>query len=211
MSSYTNLPSFCRHAKKKHEWFFEQYMLYFNKTHKPYKDINPTVPDVNNAEKRGILGQDIVLNEINIDDESDYAGDEENVFASEDYDSLAGEFLLELGEKFNVTAAATCFVADKLNYLLEVERKTLGKTFFNNLNEIIELNYEAKAVLHVNSPFQRVCERFRGEKSLSGFIKSKEEFVEPVEINLGWDDVIQKFDSIQLCSNYINTESSFET
>ena len=43
-------------------------MLYFNKTHKPCKDINPTVPDVNNAEKREILGQDFVLNEIDIDD-----------------------------------------------------------------------------------------------------------------------------------------------
>ena len=178
-------------------------MLYFNKTQKPCEDINPTVPDVNNAEKRGILGQDIVLNEIDIDDESDYAGDEENVFASEDYDSLIGEFLLELREKFNLTTAATCFVAEKLNYLLEIDRKTLRKTFFNNLDENIEFNYKAKAVLHVNSPIQRVCERFREEKSLSEFTKSKE-FVEPVEINLGWDNVTQKFDSIQ-CVPIIST------
>ena len=87
-------------------------MLYFNKTRKPC-DINPAVPDVNNAEKRGILtvcnlnsspvavrgilGQDFVLNEIDIDDDSDYAGDEENVFASKNCDSLTGEFLIELG------------------------------------------------------------------------------------------------------------------
>ena len=50
---------------------------------------------MNNAEKRGILGQDFVLNAIDIDD-SYYAGDEENVFASEFYDSLIGEFLLGL-------------------------------------------------------------------------------------------------------------------
>ena len=162
MNSYTNLQSFRRHAKKKHEWFFEQYMLYFNKTHKPCEDINPTVSDVNNAEKREILGLDFVLNEIDIND-SDYAGNEEKVFASEDYDSLIGEFLLELREKFNVTTAATCFVAEKLNYLSEINRKTLRKTFFNNLDENIELNYEAKAILHVNSPFQRMCERFRGK------------------------------------------------
>ena len=115
LSSYTNLQSFHRHAKKKHEWLFKQYMLYFNKTHKPCEDINPTVLDVNNAEKRGILGQDLVLNEIDIDG-SDYARDEENVFASGDYDSLIGEFLLGLREKLNVTTAATCFVAEKLNY-----------------------------------------------------------------------------------------------
>ena len=159
-------------------------MLYFNKTRIPY-DINPAVPDVNNAEKRGILGPDFLLNEIDIDDDSDYAGDEENVFASKDCDSLTGEFLIELKEKFNVTTAATCFVAEKFNYLLEIDRKTLKKTFFNNLDENIELNYEAKAVFHVNNPFQRVCVRFREEKPLSEFIKFKEEFVEPVEIKLG--------------------------
>ena len=129
--------------------------------------------------KRGDLSQGFVLNEIDIDD-SDCSGDEENVFASDDYDSLIGEFLLELREKFNLTTAATCFVAEKLNYLLEIDRKTLRKTFVNNLDENIELNHEAKAALYVNSPFQRVCERFRGEKSLSEFIKFKEEFVEPV-------------------------------
>ena len=63
--------------------------------------------------------------------------------------------------------------------MLEIDRKTLRKTFVNNLDENIELNHEAKAALYVNSPFQRVCERFRGEKSLSEFIKFKGEFVEP--------------------------------
>ena len=70
-------------------------MLYFNKAHKPCEDINPTVPDVNNTEKRGIIGQEFFLIQIYIDD-SHYAGDEENVFASEIYDSFIGEFLLEL-------------------------------------------------------------------------------------------------------------------
>ena len=59
-----------------------------------------------------------------------------------------------------------------------------------------DLNYEAKVVVHVNSPFQSVCVRFRREKSFSEFIKSKEIFVEPIEIRLGWDNDTQKFDSI---------------
>ena len=45
--------------------------------------------------REGILGQNTVLNNIDVDD-SDYAGDEENVFASGDYVSLIGEFLLKL-------------------------------------------------------------------------------------------------------------------
>ena len=68
-------------------------MFSFNK---PCDDIKPTVPGVNNAGKRGILGQEFVLNEIDIVNDSDYSGDEENVFASEDCDSLIGKFLLEL-------------------------------------------------------------------------------------------------------------------
>ena len=63
-------------------------------------------------------------------------------------------------------------------------------------SENTDPNYEAKAVLHVNSPFQSVCVRFRGEKSFSEFIKSKELFVEPIEISLDWDNDTQKFDSI---------------
>ena len=48
-----------------------------------------------NCWRGGILGQDAVLDNIDVDD-SDYAGHEENVFASGDYVSLTGEFLLEL-------------------------------------------------------------------------------------------------------------------
>ena len=49
-------------------------MFPFNK---PCEDINLTVPGANNAEKREILGQDFFLNEIDIDDDSDYSSDEE--------------------------------------------------------------------------------------------------------------------------------------
>ena len=56
------------------------------------------------------------------------------------------------------------------------------------------------AVLHVNSSFESVCVcvcvRFRGENLFSELIKSKEIFVEPAEISLGWDNVTQKFDSM---------------
>ena len=71
------------------------------------------------------------------------------------------------------------------NLLLEIDRKHRRKTFFINSDENIELNYDAKEVLHINNQCQRVCGRFRQKKTLSEFIKSKEEFVEPVEINLG--------------------------
>ena len=45
-----------------------------------------------------------------------------------------------------------------------------------------------------------VCVRFRGKKSFSEFIKSKEIFVELIEISLGWDNDTQKFDSILFVS-----------
>ena len=77
------------------------------------------------CEKSGILGQDFVLNDI-VD--LDYAGDEENVFASGDFDSLIGEVLLEL---------TTCFVAAKFKYLQEIDRRTFRKTFFDHLHESV--------------------------------------------------------------------------
>ena len=82
--------------------------------------------------------------------------------------------------------------------MLEIDGKTLTKAFFNNLDENIDLNYEAMAVLYVNSPFESVCVcvRFRGENLFSELIKSKEIYVEPAEISLGWNNVTQKFDSI---------------
>ena len=48
----------------------------------------------------------------------------------------------------------------------------------------------------MNSPFQRVHERFWGEKPVSEFIKFKQEFEKLVEIDLGWYNVTEKFDSI---------------
>ena len=67
-----------------------------------------------------LCSQDIV--------DSGYAGDEENVFASGDFDSLIGEVLLEL---------TTCFVAAKFKYLQEIDRRTFRKTFFDQLHESV--------------------------------------------------------------------------
>ena len=81
------------------------------------------------------------------------------------------------------------------NYVINIcsrQLLCLRKISLNNLDENIELNYYTKEILHGNSSFQMVCERFRGEESLSEFIKSKEEFVKPVEVNLGWDNVVSK-------------------
>ena len=45
------------------------------------------------------------------DSSTDYIGNK--------YNAIIAEFLLELREKFNVTTAATCFKAEKINHLLK--------------------------------------------------------------------------------------------
>ena len=55
------------------------------------------------------------------------------------------------------------------------------------------MSLTTKAVPHVNSPFQRVCGSVRGWSTLSEFIKSKEQLMEPVEFNLGWYIVFQLY------------------
>ena len=75
--------------------------------------------------EEGDLRPRLCSDEIDIDDGSGYTGNEENVYASEECDLLNGEFLLELEERLEVTTAVTGFVAEKLNYFLEIDRKTL--------------------------------------------------------------------------------------
>ena len=39
------------------------------------------------------------------------------------YDTIIGEFILELLENFNVSTKATCFVSEKIFHFLSIDRK----------------------------------------------------------------------------------------
>ena len=117
-------------------------------------------------------------------------------YIENNYNTIISEFLLELREKLNVITAATCFIAEKINHLLKTDRRIFQKMLTDNLDKNINLNYEVKTSLNSSSPFQRACEKFTGQKSLSQFIRNKPKLAEPVEFNLGVDKG-NKSDSIQ--------------
>ena len=61
----------------------------------------------------------------------------------------------------------------------------------------VELDYEPKAILFSESPFQLACKKISSEKALTQFIKQRENFVELVETVLGVDPENNKQDTIQ--------------
>ena len=71
--------------------------------------------------------------------------------------------------------------------------------FTDHLDKNMNLNYEVKAILNSSSPFQRACEKFTCQKSLSQFIRNNTKFVKPVEFKLGVNKD-SKSDSIQYVS-----------
>ena len=52
-------------------------------------------------------------------------------------------------------------------------------------------------LLQCKSQFVYALEKFSGKKSLSNFITKKEKFIEPVELNIGYDSIDNKPDTIQ--------------
>ena len=117
-----------------------------------------------------------------------------------DYETIIAEFLLELRENFGTSTKATCFVSEKLLNLLEIDRKQHSDMFFRAYqyrHPDNPLEYEPKAILFSNSPFEMPCKKFCSEKALSQFIKQKESYVDPIEIILGVDPENNKQDTMQ--------------
>ena len=60
-----------------------------------------------------------------------------------------------------------------------------------------ELNYELIMTLNVDSPVSRACQKFKCDKALSKYVKKKKYFVEPKEIQVGFDVDTGKAETIQ--------------
>ena len=114
---YTNLQSFWRHVKSKHCWFFEQHMKYFN-TQQAAADETDLL--VNNADIQEVddLQEDDFSEALREDLQEGTNGldtDESSV----NHLDLIANLLLELREKYNMSTSATCFVSEKLGYIVE--------------------------------------------------------------------------------------------
>ena len=125
----------------------------------------------------------------------------ENIsFADFNHNQLIACFLLELSEKYDTTNDASCFVSEKVSHILQLENKVRYAVFQesirrNNPNFVID--HETETLLTCESPSSIAFKKFSGKKTLNEFIKKQTHFVAPKQINMGFDPVSQKADSIQ--------------
>ena len=130
----------------------------------------------------------------------------ESVFDSFNSEQATAKILLELSENFRTSTAATCFISEKIKYILDIDRQIHMKILIKSLRKDIEdavppsyivFSYETNAIIAFQNPFSKACSKFSGEKSLSEYIKRCESFVEPLELSLGFNAEMQKADTIQ--------------
>ena len=104
----------------------------------------------------------------------------ESDFDSFNFEQAIAEILLELREIFKTSTAATCFVSEKIKYILDIDRQIHMKLLIKSLRKDTEeaappldivLSYETNAVISSQSLFSKACSEFSGEKSLSEYIK----------------------------------------
>ena len=129
--TFTNQQSFRRHVKQKHSWFNESHMIYFK---------NQTIQSVNANEQENSTVEAEQHHAADVD--ADYDGLEncsmindsdiidEDFVEGFDYDTITGEFLLELRENFNVSTKATCFVSEKIfHFSIDIESNIKQRCF----------------------------------------------------------------------------------
>ena len=135
----------------------------------------------------------------------------ESDFDSFNFEQAIAEILLGLREILKTSTAATCFVSEKIKYILDIDRQIHMKLLIKFLRKDIEdaappsdivFSYETNAIISSQSPFSKACSKFSGEKSLSEYITRCDSFVEPQELSLGFNAEIQKADTIQYIPLY---------
>ena len=112
---------------------------------------------------------------------------------------LIANLLLELREKCNVSTSATCFISEKLGHIVEQDRNMFANKILKVLHkdENFVQSYELRMTVQMVSPFVKACRKFTGQKSLSTYIKAKKCFVEPKELQVGFNPGTAKEDSVQ--------------
>ena len=186
---YTNLQSFRRHVKAKHQWFFEKHMQYFQKETEENLQENQRFEQMHEIENAQIPEQEILSSDE----------DDENLANTENFLDIIAHFLLEVRENYNVTTAATCFISEKLGLILKQDRQAHSKEILKSLatNETFNMSYEVEMALNSDSPFSIACQRFSGQKALSKYIQAKKDFVEPKELQIEFNAETLESDKVQ--------------
>ena len=164
--TFSNQQSFHHHVKHKHSWFYGNHMFYFKNKTRLSVNANEQENGTEGEHDAADVDADYGIEDCSMIDDNDV---DEDFVELLDYDTIIGEFLLELHENFNVSIKAMCFVSAKIFHLLSIDRKQLYTKLSN-----VQLDYEPKAILFSESQFQLTCKKISSEKALSQFIKQTE-------------------------------------
>ena len=154
---FTSLQSFRRHVKSEHVWFFEKYIKYF-------RDVLTT-----NEKRQGCQG---TISDTDLSVDGQVEGSYETVMPN---NNSAWESDFE-SFNFKVSSAVTCFVSEKIKYILDIDRQIHMNLLIKSLRKDIEdaappldivLSNETNAIVSSRSPFSKASSKFRGEKSSS--------------------------------------------
>ena len=159
-TQFTNLQSHRRHGKSKHFWFLERYMKYFRTvltTSEKQQGCQGTISDI----ELSVDGQVEEPDEtVMLNNNSTWESD----FDSFNFEQAIPETLLELRENFKTSTAATCFVSEKIKYILDIDRQIHMKRLIKSLRKDIEdaalpsdivFSYETNAIISSQSLFSK--------------------------------------------------------
>ena len=112
---------------------------------------------------------------------------------------LIANLLLVLREKYNLSSSAACLIREKLGHLVEQDRNMFAIKILSVLHkdENFVWSYELRITVHMVSPVVKSCQKFTGQQSLSTYIKAKMCFVKPNKLQVGFNPLTAKADSIQ--------------
>ena len=173
---YTSKQSFIRHIKKQHNWHYD---LHYPSSVCAGEDRSEDMD----------ISSDNTTNEIE-ENENDLFD-----MSSEKAKEIAADILLELRENYNCTTKATCFIAEKIAQILEIDRKILKQQISESMKHKMPgtlLDYETAAILQSPSVFHQPFNDFKGEKCLSRYIERKLTYVKPLPIEVTNEESSEK-------------------
>ena len=185
-SSFTSIRSYKRHIRRLHKEFHTKNM-FTRENAAVEENFNPEAAEIPNP-----------LPETEHNNNNADMEEEHNEMRQTDYNSIVGDFLLELREHHKTTGAACDFVSQKIKVLMEKERYSYQQQIRTNLNENnININNELESLLSSSGACSDALEGFSSSYQLNTYVKDKDFYVEPVEIQLGYNPQLSRFETFQ--------------
>ena len=126
-------------------------------------------------------------------------------FDSFNFEQTIAEILLELRQNFKTSTAATCFVSEKIKYVLHIDRQIHLKLLIKSLRKDIQhaalpsdivFSYETNVVISSQSPFSKACHYVRCPNTEFFLVRIRNEYgkifrISPYSVRM-WENKDQK-------------------